>query len=99
MASVRIVLSLGLLIYIGGGDSTPKHYPVSGTVTLDKKPLADWFIYFKDLQVGSIDSSEVKYGQFKGEALAGNRRVEVTAYSAKGKVVDVAGTKELVRES
>jgi hypothetical protein len=100
---VRIVLTLGLLLVvstaIGCGDSKPKHYPVSGTVTLDSKPLAEGFIYFKDPQVGAIDSFEIKDGQFKGEALAGNRRVEVTSYSAKGKMVDVAGVKQEVRQN
>jgi len=64
----------------GGGRPEAKKYPVSGTVTLDGKPLADGVLYFKTPDVGAVDTIPIKDGQLKGQAQAGKRRVEICAY-------------------
>jgi len=57
----------------------PKRYPVSGTVTIDGKPLPSGKVHFKTVAAGSIDTVEVKDGAFSGQAEAGDRRVEVSS--------------------
>ncbi len=64
----------------GGGKPEPKKYPVSGIVNLDGKPLADGRIIFKTPDVGAFDTINIKDGQFQGQAQAGKRRVEISAY-------------------
>jgi hypothetical protein len=54
--------------------------PVSGTVTLDGKPMEDGVVYFKRPEVGAVDRMEVKDGKFEGIAEVGERRVEVCRY-------------------
>ncbi|WP_020471090.1 hypothetical protein [Zavarzinella formosa] len=68
-----------------GCDSKPeiKLVPVSGTVTLDGKPLADGLIYFKTQATGATNSLPVKDGKFEGNVEAGDRRVEINAYKVR----------------
>jgi hypothetical protein len=55
-------------------------YPVSGTVTLDGKPLPEGRIYLKSIADGSVDVMDIKEGQFNGLVEAGDRRVEIRSY-------------------
>jgi hypothetical protein len=55
-------------------------YPVSGTVTLDGKPLPEGRIYFKTVADGSVEVMDIKDGRFEGTAEAGDRRVEIRSY-------------------
>ena len=83
-----LVLLLGLLFVANGcAKPAPKVYPVSGSVTLDGRPLSEGTVYFKTIATGEIDALPVKDGQFAGKAAAGNRRVEVVAYRS----IPVAG--------
>jgi hypothetical protein len=63
-----------------GSKHEPERFPVTGTVTLDGKRLAEGLIYFKTIAAGSIDSAEIKDGKFQCKAEAGERRVEISAY-------------------
>jgi len=71
---------LGTAIVAGCGPSGPIMVPVSGTVTLDGKPLDDGTIYFKTIMEGSIDRMDVKEGKFAGQVEIGDRRVEVCRF-------------------
>jgi hypothetical protein len=68
-----------------GGSERPaaKKYPVSGTVTLDGKPMADGVVYFKTAATGAVDAANVKDGKFQGDAQAGDRVVEVSSFRAE----------------
>lgn len=94
---------LGLVLIactpIGCGEAKPKLFPVSGTVTLDGKPLAQGIIYFKTVQTGAIETFPITDGQFSGQAQPGDRRVEVTSYVKKAKPVEVNGMKGDVQEN
>jgi hypothetical protein len=55
-------------------------YPVSGTVTLDKNPLADGVMNFITPETGDLQVIPIKDGRFEGQVRAGKRRVEIRAY-------------------
>ena len=88
------------LMLAGCGSSeppAPKKYPVSGKVTQDGKPLPEGTILFKTIATGSVQSLEIKDGEFQGESEAGERRIEINAYRIiKG---DFNGMKGEVQES
>ncbi len=71
------------------GPPQPERYPVSGTVTLDGKPLETGTIYFKTVATGGIDGMEIHGGQFSGDAEAGERRVEIS--SMRTIIADMGG--------
>jgi hypothetical protein len=81
---MRSMLLVMVALAVGGcgpkGRGEPDRFPVSGTVALDGKPLAEGLIYFKTIAAGSIDSAEIKGGRFHTKAEAGERRVEISAY-------------------
>lgn len=79
-----------------GSDRQPT-FPVSGTVTLDAKPLAEGTVYFKTAATGAVDSMPIKDGKFEGRAAEGERRVEITAYRVK--VLGTGQMKGEVQES
>jgi hypothetical protein len=54
--------------------------PVSGTITMDGKPLTDGLVSFKTVQTGDIETMNVKDGQFRGNAKEGDRRVEIYTF-------------------
>lgn len=62
------------------GSTTAPTYPVTGTVTLDGKPLEKGEIYFLTPAKGEVDIVAIKDGKFEGQAKAGARRVEIHAY-------------------
>ncbi|MDW8080217.1 MAG: hypothetical protein RMJ16_15160 [Thermoguttaceae bacterium] len=63
-----------------GGRPAEKTYPVTGTVALDGKPMADGEIIFKDTATGAVHIIPIKDGKFQGQASAGAKRVEIYAY-------------------
>jgi hypothetical protein len=67
-------------LWMGCGPSGPKVVPVSGTITMDGKPLADGLVSFKTVQTGDIETISVKDGQFQGKAEEGDRRVEIYTF-------------------
>jgi hypothetical protein len=73
-------LCLALPLIIGCGPSGPKLYPVSGAVTMDKKPIADGLISFRTIETGDLETMNIKDGQFRGNAKPGNRRVEIYTF-------------------
>src|SRR5947207_1494492 len=74
-----LVVFLALSAF-GCGKSGPKVVPVSGTVTLDGRPLAEGLISFKTIQTGAVEAFDIKDGEFQGNAQAGDRRVEICLY-------------------
>ncbi len=82
-ARAALFLVLAALIGCGTSNSKPKSVPVSGTVTIDGKPLPEGTVYFKTIQTGAFDSLPVKDGKFEGGADVGERRVEVNSYRIK----------------
>ena len=59
-----------------GGRPEPARYPVSGTVTLDGRPIREGKVQFVTVSQGLIDAFPVREGRFSGKAAAGERRVE-----------------------
>lgn len=58
------------------GRQEPLRYPVSGTVTLDGKPLPEGTVFFMTVSLGIIERVPIKDGTFSGEVTAGERRIE-----------------------
>ena len=58
------------------GRQEPPRYPVSGTVTLDGKPLPQGTVYFRTVSLGLIERVPIKDGTFAGRVAAGERRIE-----------------------
>ena len=79
-------------VMAGCGRSKPPRQmqPVTGSVTLDGKPLQEGEIYFKKTAAGEVDILPVANGQFQGEVGVGTRRVEIYAYHEK-EVVPMPG--------
>jgi hypothetical protein len=101
LRSLRCVLLLLMCLALAACQSRksePQKYSVSGTVTLDGKPLAeDGLIYFKTIATGAIDGLDIKSGRFSGSTEPGDRRVEIVVYRLK--MVDINGMKGETRES
>jgi len=64
----------------GGGAATRPKTKVSGTVTLDDKPLAEGEIAFTKTAEGVADSLPIKDGKFEGDVSLGERKVEIRAF-------------------
>ena len=79
------VLVLLATVAVGCGSSKKARelLPVSGSVTLDGKPLQEGEIYFKKTVAGEVDILPIKDGHFEGRAGVGPRRVEIYAYHEK----------------
>jgi hypothetical protein len=72
-----------VLLLAGCGESLPEGKPraaISGTVTVDDKPLADGVVAFISQAEGVNDTLPVTDGKFSGEVTAGERRVEIVGY-------------------
>lgn len=65
---------------IGCGPTVEKTYPVTATVTLDGKPLAEGVLYFFPATGGGAIGGEFRDGAIRFEAPAGTMRVELRAY-------------------
>ena len=86
------VLVATAAVVAGCGPSKPARemQRVTGSVTLDGKPLEEGEIYFKKTAAGEVDILPVANGQFQGEVGVGTRRVEIYAYHEK-EVVPMPG--------
>jgi hypothetical protein len=74
------VLLFAAVLLAAGCSRGPRTYPVSGTVTLDGKPLDDGNIYFLPLDPNvSADAGKIEGGAFRFEAREGKVRVEIRA--------------------
>lgn len=77
------VLLLAMLMVAGGcgGSSRTarKLVAVSGTVTLDGRPLPEGFVTFVSPIEGHFEAFPITEGAFAGKAGLGNRRVEIIA--------------------
>jgi hypothetical protein len=75
----RILVSITLFVLAGCGPAAVKPVPVTGTVTLDGKPLQEGRISF--ITPGQVpELIEIEEGRFEGMAKPGVRRVEIAAY-------------------
>ncbi|QDU10210.1 hypothetical protein [Gimesia aquarii] len=91
--SISFIITLVIVVIgCGSGESGPKLYTVSGTVTLDGQPIPDASILFKDpASKNKSYFANVKNGSFNSEMEAGKRRVLITANrQSKNKMVDNA---------
>lgn len=79
---------LGFSFLIGCGKTETKAFQVSGTVSLDGKPLPEGFMYFKTIATGEFERIDIKDGAFKGNAQPGLRRVEIISNQPKKVVID-----------
>lgn len=72
------ICGAAILVLAGCSSSQgpPKH-PVSGTVSLDGRPMPDGEVYFRIPATGAIEVFPVKDGAFEGAAAAGRNRVEI----------------------
>jgi hypothetical protein len=85
---ILVVVLLAFAAGPGCGPSPPPHVPVSGTVTVDGKPLGEGYMYFKTIELGTLDRLEVNGGKFDGKVQVGKRLVEVFADRMKRTVID-----------
>ncbi len=85
---VPLVVVLATSAFVGCGESKPKLFPVSGTVTFDGRPVAEGVIYFKTVQTGAIERFDIEDGKFRGDAQAGERRVEICVYRQNSVMID-----------
>lgn len=73
----------------GCGDSGPRRYPVSGTVTLNGQPITEGRIRFVDPNMKrDVDTGKIIDGNFRFKSTAGMRRVEVRVARETGKKGD-----------
>ena len=76
-----IVLALAIVVAVAGcRRASDPRVPVSGTITLDGKPLTMGFITFVSPTEGVFESMEIKDGGFKGLARPGSRQVDISAF-------------------
>ena len=75
----EIVLVVAI-VAVGCGRPGPLLVPVSGTVTLDGKPLPAAEVSFISPTLGHLETFAVKDGSFSGKARPGLRRVEFYAF-------------------
>jgi len=92
MRAVTGMAFLGLvLVGIGcDGPNGPTPVGVSGTVQLDKKPMAEGEIVFS--VAGEVPATmEIKEGAFEGKSLPGKAKVEVRQYKMVKQKVTMPG--------
>lgn len=82
-AAFLLTIALLLAGVVGCGRAGPKTYAVAGVVTLDGKPLPEGLISFRTVENGSIETMNIKNGQFHGVARDGERRVEIYVMEMK----------------
>ena len=80
MKSKSLSILLGCLTVLCGCEQGPRYYEVTGTVSLDGKPLEEAGIIFSpmDSSLGP-EPSTIKNGQYSLRALEGKKRVEISA--------------------
>jgi hypothetical protein len=75
-----VILALVLALLSGCGPARPKKVLVSGTVTMDGKPLQRGEIYFTVPEGGTApDVLQVADGKFEGKVTVGKKRVEISS--------------------
>jgi hypothetical protein len=68
-----------LLLFVGCGPRSPVPVSVTGTVTLDGKPLKEGQVSF--ITPGQVpEILPVEEGSFSGEVTSGVKRIEIAAY-------------------
>ena len=91
-ALTSIAGCLALVVLFSGCEPPPPPvYPVSGTVNLDGKPMAEGEVAFVSVEEGIRDTLPVRDGKFQGEIRAGQRKVEVAAYREERQGVEMYG--------
>lgn len=93
-----VVAAVAGLVGCADKVNAPKRYPISGTVTLDKKPLDKGEIYFRVVATGELDILPVEKGAFSGQTGEGERRVEVVSIVSRGEK-DFGGMKGELQEN
>jgi hypothetical protein len=79
MIRLSVLVLLAFALYLGCAKREEPPVDVSGTVTLDDKPLPEGEVYF--ISLGKAPQIlPIKDGAFAGKAMAGERRVEIRAY-------------------
>jgi hypothetical protein len=77
---MRLLLGSAVLAAAAGCDPGPRYHVVTGTVTLDGRPLEAGDILFADPGgAAGPDPGKVKDGAFEFRAKEGRRRVEISA--------------------
>ena len=83
-----LAVSLCLTFILGcGGEAGPKHYQVSGTVTLNGTPLETGMITLLDDKTGG-DGGEIHGGKFSVSTTPGSKRVTISASKTTDKPVE-----------
>jgi hypothetical protein len=79
--SMLVLLCVSLCIAGCGRKGPPprKLVPISGTVTLDGKPLPDGFVSFVSPTEGYLESFPINEGKFSGKAGLGVQTVDIIA--------------------
>ena len=86
------LLASSILVGGCGGGSGSATYPVSGTVTWNGAPLPDGSIVFMAADDSvAPDAGTIHDGHFAFRAKAGNKKVEIRAVRAVGKVDPTMG--------
>jgi len=94
--SLAVAAFLAAMPGCGDGKPHPKTTDVTGSVTLDGKPLAEGEVSF--VVTGEAPALiPVKDGNFKGKAFAGKNRVELRATKALPKPANALPTDEAPR--
>jgi len=80
----RTLLLAAAVLLLAGCGPTRDYGPlaeISGTVTIDGKPLASGTISLVTPATGDLQVFEVTGGRFAGQARVGERRVEIRSYA------------------
>lgn len=77
--TMLVLLAVGAAGCSRKGPPPRKMVPVSGTITLDGKPLPDGFVSFVSPTEGHFETFPIAEGNFAGKAGLGLRSVEITA--------------------
>ncbi len=86
-----LACALGAAGAVGGCSSEGRSVPVSGTVELNGKPLADGTITLVGDGGAVPETLDVKDGKFDGQAKPGKKRVEIRA-NRPGKATKMGDT-------
>jgi hypothetical protein len=79
--SFRMVFLIGVAaLVLASCARGPKPIPVTGTVRLGGRPLADGDIQFHGIDGSTPATAAVTHGRFALEMLPGDKRVEIRAY-------------------
>lgn len=100
--ALALTLALLGLVPLGCGGprrADPKRATVTGTVTLDGKPLAEGEIVFLALSGQAADTLPVANGTFSGSVSVGPQRVQLAAFTMVKRSIFPDKPPEQVREN